>query len=114
MSNEEKKVIEMEDTQVSEEATEITAVSESKGQKVRNFIKKNGKKLRWSFRADASNISWEDVVAVNGDSIVPRPQWSGHSLSTNHKTYVLLRCREPPQHPALPVRSDNPARYRPP
>ena len=45
MSNEEKKVIEMEDTQVSEEATEITAVSESKGQKVRNFIKRNGKKL---------------------------------------------------------------------
>lgn len=37
--------VQMEDTQVSEEATEITAVSESKGQKVRNFIKKNGKKL---------------------------------------------------------------------
>lgn len=45
MSNEEKKVIEMEDTQVSEEATEITAVSESKKKKVCNFIKKNGKKL---------------------------------------------------------------------
>lgn len=33
----------MEDTQVSEEATEITAVSESKGQKVRNFIKKTAR-----------------------------------------------------------------------
>lgn len=40
MSNEEKKVIEMEDTQVSEEATKSQQF-----QRVRNFIKKNGKKL---------------------------------------------------------------------
>lgn len=45
MSNEEKKVIEMEDSQVSEEPTEITAIEESKKQKVRNFMKRNGKKF---------------------------------------------------------------------
>lgn len=61
MSNEEKKVIEMEDTQVSEEATEITAVSESKGQKVRNFIKKNGKKLGIGVGATC-HIPYTDAV----------------------------------------------------
>lgn len=45
MSNEEKKVIEMEDSQASENEAEITVIEESKKQKVHDFMKRNGKKL---------------------------------------------------------------------